>query len=121
MESKTFNDYVKVKWLGNDFHSMQILQEFTYCDSKKVHWTVPKGLIIDGASIPRILWSIMGSPYIGKYRRPSVVHDAYCKLKIRSYKDTHKVFKEMMQVEGVGCIKIFFMYWGVKLFGFKKW
>jgi hypothetical protein len=100
---------------------MKVLQEFTYCDTNNVKWTVPKGLIVDGASIPRILWTIMGSPFIGGHRRPSVIHDAYCKLEIRSYEDTQKVFNEMMQVEGVGCIKRFFMRWGIKFFGPKKW
>ena len=30
---------------------------------------------MDGASIPRPLWSLVGAPYVGDYRRASIVHD----------------------------------------------
>ena len=29
----------------------------------------------NGASIPRFFWRIMGSPFVGRHRRPSVLHD----------------------------------------------
>jgi hypothetical protein len=33
---------------------------------------------MDGASIPAPLWSVVGLPYTGEYRRASVVHDVAC-------------------------------------------
>ena len=33
---------------------------------------------MDGASIPRALWTLVGSPYRGDYRRASIVHDQAC-------------------------------------------
>lgn len=36
---------------------------------------IPKGFITDFASIPRVLWSAVGGPAEGKYRKAAVVHD----------------------------------------------
>ena len=38
----------------------------------------PKDYVVDGASIPRALWTLVGSPYTGDYRRASIVHDKAC-------------------------------------------
>lgn len=32
----------------------------------------------DGATIMRVLWTITGSPFTGKYRRAAVIHDWLC-------------------------------------------
>ena len=37
---------------------------------------VPAGLEIDGASIPRLLWRVIGPPLYGRYRPAAVIHDA---------------------------------------------
>ena len=69
------------KWLNvpdkND-RDMELLAEFTFTDSKGVRWVAPKGSKINGASIPSSLWSTVGSPYTGGYRRASIVHDVAC-------------------------------------------
>ena len=39
---------------------------------------VPKGFICDGASIPRIFWSITGHPLSGGPLRAAIVHDHLC-------------------------------------------
>lgn len=39
---------------------------------------VPKGFHCDGASIPRILWSIVGHPLEGGPLRAAIVHDWLC-------------------------------------------
>ena len=41
-------------------------------------WEAKAARTIDGASIPRVLWTIVGSPYTGCYRKASVVHDVAC-------------------------------------------
>jgi hypothetical protein len=38
---------------------------------------VPANSFLNGATIPRPLWSAIGSPFAGKYRRASVIHDYY--------------------------------------------
>lgn len=58
--------------------NMQLLEPFSYQDPKDRLWAVESGYTIDGASIPRALWSLIGSPYTGNYRRASIVHDKAC-------------------------------------------
>ena len=47
---------------------MQIFEDGSKC-------VVPKGYITDGASIPKIAWSIVGSPYSRPYLYAAIVHD----------------------------------------------
>ena len=65
---------------------------------------------MDGASIPRFFWRFIGSPFIGRYRRASVIHDVHCNLKCHSSAQVHRVFYEMM-------LKAWAMWLAVRLFG----
>jgi hypothetical protein len=58
--------------------NMKLLKEFTFIDPHNNSWIAPKDSIINGASIPRALWTLVGSPYTGDYRRASIVHDIAC-------------------------------------------
>jgi hypothetical protein len=69
-------------WLteeGTEDRSMQMLQLFSFTDPAGKVWQAPKGSIVNGASIPRALWTLVGSPYTGDYRRASIVHDVAAK------------------------------------------
>jgi Protein of unknown function (DUF1353) len=57
---------------------MQVLEGFWFKDPTHKTWLTPAGWKIDGASIPRALWTLVGSPYTGDYRRASIVHDKAC-------------------------------------------
>lgn len=39
---------------------------------------VPKGYLTDGASIPKVLWSLIGSPYQPRFLTAAIVHDFCC-------------------------------------------
>lgn len=80
---------------------MRLLKPFCYIDSAGQKWPVPKGASTDGASIPRILWSLIGGPFEGHYRKPAVVHDYYCDVRVRPWPDVHYMFYEAMLVAGV--------------------
>src|SRR4051812_41255017 len=62
------------RW-DQDGWTMTLLNELRYTDPKGLFWFAPAGSVIDGASIPRALWSFMGGPFEGKYRNASVLHD----------------------------------------------
>lgn len=67
--------------------------------------TVPKGYVSDGASIPRWLWSVAGSPFTGRYVPAAFVHDYLCQVGLEgkpeaSWADTHKIFYEAMLDNG---------------------
>lgn len=100
MKTGIFSGSVKTEWLLNG-REMRLLETLTYTDSHGVDWVAPQRSIIDGASIPREFWILIGSPYCGKYRDASVIHDVYCKTKSRPWQQVHKVFNEMMVCSGV--------------------
>src|SRR4030095_842063 len=56
-----FNGEPVTKW-NPDGRSMTLLSELRYTDPKGEVWVAPAGSVVDGASIPRYLWSIMGGP-----------------------------------------------------------
>ena len=98
----------------------QLLDDFGYVDPRGVLWPAPKGSIIDGASIPQVLWSVVGSPYTGEYRDASVVHDVACTKRDRPWQDVHRMFYEACRAGGVGEQKAKLMYAAVYHFG-PKW
>ena len=69
-----YNGEPVTKW-NPDGRTMTLLTELRYTDPKGNVWVAPIGSVVDGASIPRYLWSIMGGPFEGKYRNASVLHD----------------------------------------------
>ncbi len=96
---------------------MEVLKPFNYEDHLGEEWPVPDGIPIDGASIPRPLWSVIGGPYSGKYLKASVIHDHFCRTKTRPWKRTHRVFYEGMLTAGTKKSKAKTMYAAVYWFG----
>lgn len=100
--------------LGND-RNMQLLAEFWYDDPKGRRWTAPKDSIINGASIPRALWSSIGSPYIGDYRRASVVHDVACNDDHVARSDADEMFYYACLCGGCSVLQAKLLYAGVRI------
>ncbi len=118
-----FEGQVNATWLrhaGPD-RDMRLAADFAFIDSRGVRWDAPAGRIINGASIPEVLWSsVIGTPYIGDYRRASVVHDVACNDKMRPHEEVHYMFYEAMLCDGVPEERAVLMYTAVRLFG-PKW
>lgn len=78
MSNGEFSGNPKTMWLADrgDDRDMQVIEDFWFLDQSGRRWDVPAGTVINGASIPRTLWSSVGSPYTGNYRRAALVHDA---------------------------------------------
>jgi hypothetical protein len=110
---------VSVSWLtqpGAD-RDVKLDQDFGFEDSGGLVWIAKKNAIVNGASIPQIFWSTFGSPFIGDYRRASVLHDYYCEVRTRPSAATHLMFYEACLAGGVGPVKAKTMYIMVKTFG----
>jgi Protein of unknown function (DUF1353) len=101
----------------DDGINMETRARFGYIDGWGRIWEVPGNFKTDGASIPRPLWSIVGSPFTGKYRNAAIVHDRYCATRARSWQDTHLVFFEAMITAGVDRTVASIMYAAVRRFG----
>ena len=84
MAQRQFSGEPQTLWLtekGPD-RNMVLTENFWFCDSNGRLWDAPAKAKINGASIPTFLWSLIGSPYTGDYRRASIVHDVACDLAV---------------------------------------
>jgi hypothetical protein len=100
-----------------DGRTVTLLSDLAFIDPDDLRWTAPKGIVVDGASIPWPLWSIVGSPYTGGYRRASVIHDQYCDTKQQGWQETHYVFYRACRVDGVSSLFAKLLYGAVLRFG----
>lgn len=110
---------VSVSWLtqpGAD-RDVKLNQNFGFKDSGGLVWTAKRNAVVNGASIPQVFWSTFGSPFIGDYRRASVLHDYYCDVRTRPSAATHLMFYEACLAGGVGMMTAKTMYTMVKVFG----
>ena len=96
---------------------------------------IPPGFRTDFASVPKLFRFVV--PPIGRHGKAAVVHDYLCEYKHAwqvddqgnwayyaiSRKEADRIFREAMNVLGVGKVKRNVMFWGVRLysiFTFKK-
>ena len=130
------------RWSSNN-RDMILVESFMYTAKDGSHITAEVGQRINGKSTPRPLrWSfLVGSPYTGSPRRPSVIHDVMCAhakrlmsnkeaLYYRRYAD--KMYAEMIDysewqarklkdeqdsrwAKFVGCATEFVQYAGVRV------
>lgn len=94
-----------------------IQKEFYYTDDRGVTWEIGPGDVFDGASIPRLFWSVVGSPMQGDYMIASAFHDVYLDRNVRSSEQVHEVFCEIMKYTDVPALKRKIMCWAVKVWG----
>ncbi len=115
-----FEGDVITRWLtdpGGDDRGMELVQPFAYVDPQGKRWDAPAGRNVNGATIPSWLWSTIGSPYVGNYRRASVVHDVACEDQTESSAAVHRMFYDAMRCGGVGSVEAIVMYYAVKTWG----
>jgi Protein of unknown function (DUF1353) len=106
----------EAKWDPNG-RDMVLLSELRYTDPQGVVWIAPAGARVDGASIPRSLWSFMGGPFEGKYRNASVLHDVAYEEHNRPPEDCDRMFYNAMRCSGVGAVEAKTMYYALYKFG----
>lgn len=111
-----FEGRVVARW-EDDGRTMTLVEPFAYVDSRAARWPAPAGAVIDGASIPRVFWSLIGGPFTGEFRNASVVHDAACEARDRAWQAVHRMFYEACRCGGVGVVKAKTMYYAVFHYG----
>lgn len=89
---------------------LELLENYYFIDASYKMWTARKGLVTDGASIPRWAWTSIGSPLGAPYVNAAVIHDQYCVLRTETPEHVHIMFYEAMIVAGVGKLKAKLMY-----------
>jgi len=121
--------------------------EWEYDSNISAEILVPAGFIYDGASIPRIFWSILGVTRDGVHRAASLVHDwiytydgrlpdgsVVRRIKMSdgsvkvldtydkwSRRDCDRFFKKMLLQTSLGWLKTQIIYIAVRCFGWIKW
>lgn len=119
METTSKGSYVgRLEWTPlPDGRLMELLRDFGFVDFGGEQWPVPAGARVDGASIPQVLWSLVGSPFTGKYRDASVIHDYYCDIRVRPWRAVHRVFFDAMIASDVNNARAKLMYAAVYFAG----
>lgn len=81
---------------------------------------IPIGFVTDFASVPKFLWSFIGP--VGHYNMASVIHDYFYTYKNKSRKFADYEFLNWMNFQSPNRkIRNKLMYWGVRLFGAKRY
>jgi Protein of unknown function (DUF1353) len=111
-----YNGEPVTKW-NPDGRTMTLLTELRYTDPNGEVWVAPIGSVVDGASIPRYLWSTMGGPFEGKYRNGSVLHDVAYGQRKRPWQDCDRMFYNAMRCSGVNAVQAKTMYYALYKFG----
>ena len=97
--------------------TMTLLSELRYTDPHGIVWVAPAGSTVNGASIPRSLWSLMGGPFEGKYRDASVLHDVSYEQHKRPWQDCDRMFYNAMRCSGVSAVEAKTMFYALYRFG----
>jgi len=115
MDSKAFPLPLIGRFVGKG--EWEMLKPFQYNSKKYGVIKIPVGFLVNGASFPKAVYSIMGSPWGGKFAKPSVIHD-FLYFKKTNRKRSDLVFLEGMKVCKVPYWKRKVMYYALRLFGF---
>ncbi len=117
MATDEFSGNPATEWLteaGPD-RRMKLLADFWYDDPDGRRWLAPRDATVDGASIPAPLWSIVGSPYTGDYRRASIVHDLACDDPAVDRREADRMFYRACLAGGCPVDEAQLLYAGVRI------
>ena len=106
-------------WLtegGRSDRHIRVLKPFWYRDWQGKQRDAPAGTIVDGATIPQALWTLVGSPYTGDYRRASIVHDVACVgATPQQRRAADKMFFQACRDSGCNVAQAIIVYTGVRI------
>jgi len=115
---KIFPKPLKGKFINEKQYKLSA--PFVY-DNPPVYIKVPKGFVTDGASIPRIAWTIIGSPFTGRYRNAAVIHDYLYTVQTCSRWQADRIFYQAMRALKVSPWRRSLMHLAVRSFGWIPW
>lgn len=115
-----FTGPLRLEGIQGDQRSLRVLSDFGYVGPMGKRWMVPRGTIVNGASIPRALWPLAGSPWVGFHRNASVIHDYFWVVRSRTWQETHTVFYQAMRASGASSFEAHAKFWPV-WFGSERW
>jgi hypothetical protein len=114
------SEYVNVGKYDPGHTEFRLVEDYAYVAADGRKWVVPKGTVVNGASIPKAFWSVVGGPWSGEYRNATVLHDYMCETRNESSDFTHRLFYEALRANGVSLALAKIMYYAVREGG-PKW
>ena len=114
-----FEGDVVTRWLKDDDggdRTMELVQPFAYVEPSKTRWEASVGRSVNGASIPSVLWEEVGPPFVGNYRRATVLHDVAWEDGTEPPEAVDRMFYNAMRCDDVAGGTALLMYWGVRLY-----
>jgi hypothetical protein len=115
---KQFNGDIILEELDNG--SWRLQDDFSYEDDY-IQVTIKSNFITDGASIPKLFWSVVGNPLENDLLKPAIIHDGLYNLMHQPRLECDKLLKEMLLFNGTSKMKAYFIYYAVRLFGGSHW
>jgi hypothetical protein len=115
---KSFGGDVILEEMKNGFWKLQ--DNFSYEDDY-IQITVKSDFITDGASIPKLFWSVVGNPLSNDLLKPAIIHDGLYTLMQLKRLECDKLLREMLLFNGTSKLKAYFIYFSVRLFGGAHW
>jgi hypothetical protein len=116
--NKVFPKPLEAKYINNGI--WELTKPYRY-KNKKIQVDIPEGFKSDGASIPKIFWSIIGSPWTGKYARAALIHDFCYWKQIFTRKISDVIFLDAMEVLRVSLWRRRIMYYSVRFCAWIIW
>lgn len=84
-------------------------------------FVVPAGFEFDGASIPPLLWPVIGSPFDPAFMQPALLHDWLYSSHLVTRREADVAFREQLVVNGVTDFRADLMFRAVRLAGWAAW
>lgn len=120
----SFTEEILLSELASNWRLWRIERDFTYDvgalgSGRRI--VVPAGFLTDGASVPKIFWSVL--PCWGTYSRAAIVHDYLCwrlhqgapHAEAPTRRAADAVFYEAMLVAGTGPLTARILWAGVRV------
>lgn len=98
----------------------KLTHTFIY-DNEPIYISVPRGFVTDGASIPRIVWTLIGSPWSGRYARAAVIHDFLYHIQTTTRWEADRIFYQAMKILKVSPWRRSLMHCSVRVAGWIPW
>lgn len=115
--SGTFPGALRVEDV-NGTRDWKLLKPFVYLDSFRNEIVVPTSFVWNGASVPRFFWRLFGSPFVGRHRKPSVIHDYLWQEALAgrcSFRHANWSFWDGLRSLGVWRVKAWLMWLAVAM------
>lgn len=82
---------------------------------KNINYSIERGFVSDGGSIPRAFWRIL-TPLDGRYIKIFVIHDWMYSTNVVSRKDADIFLRDSLKYAGMSCLLYETCYNSVRLF-----